>query len=55
MDVSNEENWNVMLWTVHYEWTSDAKFTFNCYRHWATMVIWYAGGLGHFIHSKDPE
>ena len=53
MDVSNEENWNVMLWAVHYEWTSGAKFTFNCYCHGATRVIWYARGLGHFIHSKE--
>ena len=43
-----------MLWAVRHEWPSGAQFTFNCYRHWATLVVWDTGdGSGHFLHSKE--
>ena len=35
----NEENRTAMMWEVWHECTSGTKFTFNCYYHWATMVI----------------
>ena len=35
----NEENWAAMLWDVRYKCTSGTQFTFNCYRHWATLVV----------------
>ena len=35
----NEEKRAAMIWDVRHEWTSGAQFTFNCYRHWATLVI----------------
>ena len=29
-------------------------FTFNCYRHWATLVVRNtADGSGHLLHSKE--
>ena len=46
-------------WTAHnlavrYEWPSGARFTYNCYRHWATLVVRNTeDGLGHFLHSKE--
>ena len=50
----NEENRTDMLWAVLYEWPSGAQFTFNCYRHWATLVVRDVGdGSGHFLHSKE--
>ena len=50
----NEENRKAMLWDVRNEWTNGAQFTFNCYRHWATVVVWYTGEWsGHFSHSKE--
>ena len=50
----NEENRIAMLWAVRHEWTSGAQFTFNCYRHWATLVVWDTGdGSVHFLHSKE--
>ena len=50
----NEENRTAMLWSVWYEWPSGAQFTFNCYRHWATLVVRDTGeGSGHFLHSKE--
>ena len=35
----NEENRTAMLWSVWHEWPSGMQFTFNCYRHWATLVV----------------
>ena len=49
----NEENRTEMLWAVWHEWPSGAQFTFNCYRHWATLVVQYTGdSSGNFLHSK---
>ena len=28
-----------MLWTVRHFWLSGAKFTFNCYKHYSTLII----------------
>ena len=43
-----------MLWAVRHECPSGAQFTFNCYRHWATLVVRDIGdGSGHFLHSKE--
>ena len=50
----NEENWTAMLWAVRHDWPSGAQFTFNCYRHWATLVIRGIGdGSGHFLQRKE--
>ena len=38
----NEENRTAMLWDVRHEWPGGAQFTFNCYRHWATLVVRHA-------------
>jgi hypothetical protein len=35
----NKLNRMVMLWTIQHEWLSGAWFTFNCYQHWAALVI----------------
>ena len=52
-NVFNEENRTDMIWAVRHEWPSDLQFTFNCYRHWATLVVRETGdGSGHFMHSK---
>ena len=49
----NEENRTAMLWAVRNEWPSGAQFTFNCYRHWAMLVVRDIGdGSCHFLHSK---
>ena len=43
-----------MLWAVQHELPSGAQFTFNCYRHWYTLVVWDTGdGSGHLLHSKE--
>ena len=49
-----EKNWTSMLWAVRHEWTSGAHFTFNFYRHWATLVVRdLEDGSVHFFHSKE--
>ena len=48
----NEENWTALLWAVWHKWPSGAQFTFNCYRHWDTLVVWdIRDRSGHFLHS----
>ena len=50
----NEENRIAMFWSVRHEWPSGLQFTFNCYRHWATLVVRDAGDRsGHFLHIKE--
>ena len=50
----NEENRTAMLWAIRHEWPSGAQFTFNCYCHWAALVVCYTGGRsGHFLHIKE--
>jgi hypothetical protein len=49
----NEQNRTAMLWTVRHEWPSGARFTFNCYKHWATLVIRSNDGTGTFLYSKE--
>ena len=51
---SNKENRTAMLSTVQHEWPSVTQFTFNCYRHWAILVVREMGDRsGHFLHSKE--
>ena len=42
-----------MLWEVRHKWPNGAKFSFNCYRHWATLLIRLGNGTGHFLHIKE--
>ena len=28
-----------MMWTVRHRWPAGARFTFNCYRNWAQLLI----------------
>jgi hypothetical protein len=49
----NEVNRTAMLWTVRHEWPSGARFAFNCYKHWAILVIRDNDGTAIFLHSKE--
>ena len=43
-----------MLWAFRHEWPRGAQFTFNCYRHWAPLVVCNTDyGSGHFLHSNE--
>ena len=28
-----------ILWTVQHRWTAGARFAFNCYKHWAQLLL----------------
>ena len=49
----NEANRTGMLWTVRHKWPSGARFTFNCYRHWAVLMIRGNTGVAAFVFSKE--
>jgi len=49
----NELNRTAMLWTVRHEWPAGARFAFNCYKHWPTLVIRGSNGTGVFLFSKE--
>ena len=43
-----------MFWYVRHESPSASQFNFNCYRHWATLLVRDTGdGSGHVFHSKE--
>eukprot|EP00957_Ditylum_brightwellii_P183965 14013249-Ditylum_brightwellii.AAC.1 len=42
-----------MLWTVWHRWQAGARFVFNCYRHWALMIIWQPGQDPVVLHNKE--
>ena len=52
-NVFNEEKRTAMLWALRHEWPSGARFTFNCYHHWVTLVIRAGNVTGHFLFSKE--
>ena len=35
----NELSRLAMLWTVRHRWPAGAKFAFNCYKHWAQLLL----------------
>ena len=39
----NELRRLVMLWTVRHRWPAGARLTFNCYRHWAQLILCHPG------------
>ena len=50
----NEDNRTAIIWAVRHKWPRGAQFTFNCYRHWDTLVLHgIEYGSGHFLHSKE--
>ena len=42
-----------MLWTVRHLWMYGARFVFNCYRHWSSLVLQNKNGTASFLHSKE--
>ena len=33
----------VMLWTVRHRWTAGVRFLFNCYKHYAQLLLFQSG------------
>ena len=42
-----------MLWTVRHRWPVGARFTFNCYRHWAQLLLHQTGEPPVTIMSQE--
>ena len=43
-----------MLWDDWHEFPIGAQFTFNCYRHWDTLVVCDTeDGSYHFLYRKE--
>ena len=42
-----------MLWTVRHRWMAGAKFAFNCYRHWAQLLLRQPGEPPVTILSRE--
>ena len=48
----NELSRLAMLWTVRHRWPAGARFAFNCYRHWAQLLLHQQGGAPVTILSR---
>ena len=42
-----------MLWTVRHRWQAGVRFAFNCYRHWAQLLLRHPGELPVTILSQE--
>jgi hypothetical protein len=42
-----------MLWTVRHRWAAGARFAFNCYRHYAKLVIRRPAKPPHVLLSRE--
>ena len=42
-----------MLWTVQHRWTAGLRFAFNCYWHWAQLILRQPGELPVTILSRE--
>ena len=50
----NAGNRTAILWTVRHLWPSGARFSFNCYRHWSSLMIRRDDGYeADFLMSKE--
>ena len=49
----NELSHLSMLWTLRHHWTAGAMFVFNCYRHWAQLLLRQPGELPVTILSRE--
>ena len=48
----NELSRLAMLWTVRHRWPAGARFAFNCYKHWAQLLLRQPGELPVTILSR---
>ena len=48
----NEINRVGMLWTVFHLWPSGARFVFNCYCQWSSIVLRNRNGTAVILHSR---
>ena len=49
----NELGRKAMLWTVRHRWAAAARFTFNCYRHSAMLILRCPGKPCYILLSSE--
>jgi len=49
----NELRRVMMIWIVRHEWAIGFHFVFNCYRHWARLVVHSSSGSPHALYSME--
>ena len=49
----NELSRLAMLWTVHHRWPDGARFAFNCYKHWAQLLLHQPGEFPFTIVRRE--
>ena len=49
----NELSRLAIMWTVQHRWPVGARFAFNCYRHWAQILLLQLGGVPVTILSRE--
>ena len=49
----NELSRLAMLWTVRHRWPAGTRFAFNCYKHWAQLLLRQPGELQVKILSRE--
>ena len=42
-----------MLLTVHHRWLVGARFAFNCYRHWAQLLLCQPGDVPVILLNRE--
>jgi hypothetical protein len=49
----NKMDQTIMLWNIHHEWPSGARFVFNTYKHWVTIIICTNDSKGEILHCNQ--
>jgi hypothetical protein len=49
----NKQSRYAMLWTARHCWLKDARFAFNCYRHYARCLVRSPGGEPSILLSRE--
>ena len=49
----NELSRLAMLWTVRHHWLAGARFAYNCYNHWAQLLLLHPGETQVKILSRE--
>jgi hypothetical protein len=49
----NEQDRKIILWNVWHGWPSGARFMFNSYKHWSTLMIINNDERGEFLLSQQ--
>jgi hypothetical protein len=53
MNGFNELSRKAMLWTVRHRWANGSRFSFNCYRHSAQLILRRSGGQCTILLSRE--